>query len=121
LVERGHPVAAVDAALDRLADTNALDDSRTANAYVRTASRIKGRGRRRIERELEAKGVTKIVARQALDQIPPEDDAALIKRFVARKAGRAETSTPAGRRRLFQQLVRRGFSPEMILKVLREG
>ncbi len=120
LLERGHTVVAVDAALDRLADTRALDDRRTAHAYVRTASRIKGRSRRRIERELEAKGIAKTLAREALDQIPPEEDVALIKRFVARKAGRAETRTPAGRRRLFQQLLRRGFSPEIILKVLKD-
>ena len=120
LLERGHDLGAVEAAVERLADTSAIDDRRTALAHVRTASRVKGRGRLRIQRELEARGVSKALAREALDQIPPDDDAALIARFVARKAGRTGTGTPAGRRRLFQQLLRRGFSAEMIAKALKD-
>ena len=47
--------------------------------------------------------------REALAEIPPdEDDVNAIKRFVERK-GRTVDDTPAGRRRLFNQLLRRGF------------
>jgi regulatory protein len=121
LLERGHDQEAVETALERLADGQLLDDRRTALAHVRTASRVKGRGRLRIQRELEARGISKALAREALDQISPDDDAALIARFVARKAGRAGSDTPAGRRRLLQQLLRRGFSAETISKALKDG
>jgi regulatory protein len=104
--------------VERLAQSNALDDRRAASAHVRTASRLKGRGRLRIQRELDARGFTREVARDALAEIPPDDDLEAIKRFVDRKR-RTLDDTPAGRRRLFNQLLRRGFSAAMISKVLK--
>jgi regulatory protein len=119
LLARGYPEDDVEAALHRLAETGAIDDRRTAAAYVRTASRVKGRGRLRIRRELEAKGIDRSIAREALDEIPADEDRRAVERFVARASTRAGADTPAGRRRLFQQLLRRGFDAEVIGRVLK--
>src|SRR5215211_1059950 len=53
LLEKGYDQRLVDEALDQLAADKWLDDRRVAAAHVRTSSRLKGRGRRRIQRELE--------------------------------------------------------------------
>jgi regulatory protein len=119
LIDRGFLPDEVEAAVERLAESKSLDDRRAASAYVRTASRLKGRGRLRIQRELDARGFSRDVVREALAEIPPDGDLDAIRRFVDRKQ-RTLDGTPAGRRRLFNQLLRRGFSAAMISKVLKE-
>jgi regulatory protein len=119
-MDRGFVRDEVEAAVDRLADSKALDDRRAAFTHVRTASRLKGRGRLRIQRELDARGFSREVAREALAEVPADEDLDAIRRFIDRKRQRLD-DTPAGRRRLFNQLLRRGFSAEMISKVLKEA
>ena len=121
LLERGHDVEGVEAALVRLTETRALDDRRTALAFVRTASRVKGGGRLRIQRELQARGVSAAILREALAELPVEADTQQIQRYLARKRERLDLDDPAARRRLLQQLLRRGFSAESIRKVLKDA
>ena len=118
LVERGFNRLDVDAAVERLRDNRSLDDRRAAFAHAQSASRLKGRGRLRIQRELEARGFSRELAREVVGDISPDDDLNAIKRFVERK-GKTTEDSPAGRRRLFNQLLRRGFSAAMISKVLK--
>jgi regulatory protein len=118
LLDRGFERDDVQAAVDRLTENRFLDDRRAASTHVRTASRLKGRGRLRIQRELEARGVSRDIAREVLTEIPPDDDLHAIRKFVERKQ-RTMDDTPASRRKLFGQLLRRGFSSEMISKVLK--
>ena len=118
LIDRGFSRDDVDAAVERLAGNHSVDDRRAAFAHARTASRLKGRGRLRIQRELEARGFSRDLTREALAEIPPDADVDAIKRFVERKH-RTRDDTPAGKRKLFAQLLRRGFSSSMISKVLK--
>lgn len=118
LTDRGYLTDDIELAVTRLAEERFLDDRRTALAHARTASKVKGRGRVRIRRELEARGVSSDLIKDALDQVPPDDDLEAVRRFLARK-GVTATPDPAERRRLFQQLVRRGFSIELVSKALK--
>lgn len=120
LADRGYQSDDIAGVLEQLERQGSVDDRRTAFAHVRTASRVKGRGRLRIGRELEARGVAKGLVREALEQISVDEDRHAIARFVARKSAGTDPS-PAGRRRLFQQLLRRGFSPDLIARTLRES
>ena len=118
LIDRGYEPEVVAATLTALRADRSLDDARAAASHVRMASRIKGRGRHRIKRELEARGVPAAIAKAALDELPREDESAQLTRILARKRP-AGTLTPADRRRLFQQLLRRGFDADAISKALR--
>jgi regulatory protein len=118
LIDRGFAREDVDAAVERLAGNRSVDDRRAAFAHVRTASRLKGRGRLRIQRELEARGFSRDLTREALAELPPDEDLNAITRFIERRS-RTIDDSPAGRRRLFNQLLRRGFSSAMIAKVLK--
>jgi regulatory protein len=120
LTTRGYPAAAVGDVLARLAADELVDDRRAAGAHVRTASRIKGRGRQRIARELAARGVDEDLAADALAQISPDDERAVLRRLLARSP-LPPHPTPADRRRLFQRLVRRGFSIDLVARMLRYG
>jgi regulatory protein len=116
LLDRGHNPAEVESAVTSLVGDGAIDDRRTAFAHVRTAARIKGRGTHRIRRELEARGISAGIIADALAQLSPDDDRAAIARILARR--RTTPSDPGERRRLFQQLMRRGFSADIIAKAL---
>jgi len=95
-----------------------VDDRRAAAAHVRTAARIKGRGRHRIEHELAARGIAKEVVRDLLRDLTPEAEVAAIRRILVRKRTPPRPD-PATRRRLFQHLLRRGFSSDAVAKALR--
>jgi regulatory protein len=117
LTERGYEPPDVAAALETLASERFLDDARAARAHVRTASRVKGRGRLRIRRELEARGIDADIALDALAEISPEDEAEAIARLLSRQ--REALESPEGRDRLFRKLLRRGFSADAIAKALK--
>lgn len=117
LLDRGYSSDDVRAAVEQLTLDRAIDDRRAAFAHVRQAAAIKGRGTHRIRRELEARGVLPTIVGEALGQLTPDDDLAAIRRFLARRTG-PEALTPRDRRRLFQQLLRRGFPGALIARAL---
>ena len=118
LLDRELPEADVTSVLADLAEAGLVNDRRVAESFVRVASTLKGRGRMRISRELEQRGVDRAVIRDALAKLPIEDETASIRRFLERKHLPARLS-PAEHRRVFGQLVRRGFSADLIAKALR--
>ncbi len=119
LARHGHPPDAIDAALDRLRQDGALDDRRMARAYASTAARVKGRGRLRILRELEATGVDRETARAAVDDVFDEvDEAALLERALAKRL-RGPLRDAGQFRRLHQYLTRLGFPPAAITGALK--
>jgi regulatory protein len=121
LIAREHDRDEIEDAIARLLESRALDDARVAGAYVRTALKIKGRGRLRIQRELHAIGIPKDVAAQALaDAFGEIDENALVLKALQKKLrGGQKIATPAEYARLFGHLMRQGFSPATITAVLR--
>jgi regulatory protein len=121
LLDREHDREDVDRAIDLLIDNKALDDARVAGAYVRTALKVKGRGRLRIQRELQVMGIPKEVAAEALAEAFGEvDERTLIARALQKKLrGHQKIATPAEYARVFQFLMRQGFSPATVTAVLR--
>ncbi len=117
LLDRGYLLEDVGTIVARLAADGSLDDRRVARAHVRTASRVKGRGRLRIQAELRARGIDAEVAREALADLSPDDDLQAIERFLARRCVDGP-ALAADRNRLFRQLLRRGFPAETIAKAL---
>jgi regulatory protein len=122
LREREHAGEDVDRAIDLLIENRALDDRRVAAAYVRTALKVKGRGRLRIQRELQAMGIEKDVAGEALAEAFGEvDERALIARALQKKLrGKPKIASPAEYGRLYQFLMRQGFSPAAVSAALRQ-
>jgi len=110
--------AEIDAALTDLGRAGLIDDRRAGAAHVRTAAGAKGRGRLRIERELEARGLDRALAKDLTRAVSPDDERAAIERILAAKRLPHRLSA-ADHRRVFQQLMRRGFPPDIIARVLR--
>ncbi len=119
LAKRGCPEPEIDAALARLREEGALDDRRMARAYASTAARVKGRGRLRILRELDALGLDREIGRAAADEVFQEiDEAALLERALAKRL-RGPIKDEGQFRRLHQYLTRLGFPPFAITTALK--
>ena len=118
-LEEGEDRAAVDAVLDDLQRRKLLSDERFAASLVRTrASRY---GAARLKLDLKARGVPAAIAAEALSQLSAGDGASEFDRARAiwsRRFGAAPQSM-AERARQARFLESRGFSSEVIRKVLR--
>lgn len=109
LRQKGFDQPAIDAAVERLAGWNYVDDAEFARYWVENRETHKPRGRRLLEQELRTKGVEREVIREAIDE------ADLDERASALAVGRAKLRAYAGldplvvRRRLGSYLARRGY------------
>jgi regulatory protein len=121
LLDREHGEEDVDIAIERLLEEGALDDERVARAYARTAIEVKGRGRLRIARELHEKGLSRDVINAALAEVFGElDERTLVTRALQKKLrGRPKPSSQSEFARLYQYLMRQGFSHAVVSAELR--
>jgi regulatory protein len=118
---REHPEDKIDEAIARLVENGGLDDRKLAQAHARTAVEIKGRGRLRVIRELQARGVDKEVAAEAVAEVFGEkDERALVARALQKKLRmRTGPKDAAEHARLYQYLMRQGFTPAVVIESLR--
>ena len=120
LLDRDHSAEDVDRAIALLLENRALDDARVAAAYVRSALTVKGRGRLRIRRELQEMGIASDVAGAALaDAFGDVDERTLVKKALEKTLRGRKIATTADYARVYQHLMRQGFSPDTVTAVLR--
>jgi regulatory protein len=121
LASRGYGSGEVRAALESLAERGYLDDRRLAAAWARNRLEMKPMGARRLGRELEARGVEQPLVQEVLKEVYEDGEEAAARRAMAANASRFGRH-PAGLRpgRLARFLARRGFSTELIWRLLRE-
>jgi regulatory protein len=121
LLEREHRAEDVEAAIEQLREAGALDDARVARAYAETALKVKGRGRLRIQRELNEMGIPREIAAGVVAETFGEvDERGLIAKALTKKLrGRQTIDTPEAYARVYQFLMRQGFSPAAVSAALR--
>jgi regulatory protein len=121
LLQKQHPPAAVNGALDRLVASGLLDDARFAADYA-AAKAYRGRGPARLIRDLLALGIDRRVAEEAVQTSLAEEgiDPTRAVRALAEKRARqlATLPAPVRKRRLTAFLVRRGFGGAEVRKVV---
>jgi len=123
LVRKQHPPAAVEAALERLAIRGLLDDHRFAEQYAALRA-TRGKGPARLLRDLQAQGVERRTAEDAVRGALEEEgiDPALEARAVAAKRARQLSGlpVPVRKRRLLAFLVRRGYAGMQLKELVEE-
>ncbi|HKC48020.1 MAG TPA: regulatory protein RecX [Gemmatimonadales bacterium] len=123
LMKKQHPGAAVDAALERLAAQDLLDDRRFAEHFVATRAQ-QGRGAVRLLQDLRRQGVDQRIAEAAVAaSLAAEgiDEAAVLRQVAERRARQLNALPPtAKRRRLLAYLARRGYRGAETRKVVEE-
>jgi regulatory protein len=122
LLDREHPPDEIDRVVTHLLESKTLDDARVAGAYARTAAGVKGRGRLRVMRELSEMGIAKETATAAAaDVFADVDERALIAKALQKKLrGKPKIASRAEHARLYQYLMRQGFTPAGIVAALRK-
>jgi regulatory protein len=119
-VEGAEGEAAMDAVVARLIELNYLSDTRFAADYTRLRKEGEKFGRRRVQQDLAAKGVSSELVGAAVGAAyEGVDEVALAREYCARKRmkqpnGEKETARVMGR------LLRAGFSAGTVFKVLRQ-
>ncbi|MDQ3878261.1 MAG: RecX family transcriptional regulator, partial [Actinomycetota bacterium] len=109
----------VDHALERLAQLGLVDDDSFARRWVEERAAAKGFGSAKLVAELEAKGIDRDLALQAVSQVDSEETdraKAVALRLVPRVARRPLAAQAAA---LAQMLARRGFGEEPVEAAVR--
>ena len=121
LKRRAHDEADIDAAVTRLKRERALDDRRTALACARTEVRLKHRGRARVLRQVEALGISRRIAREAVTEVFAElDEGKLLERALDKRLRRGAIADAASANRVRRYLLVQGFDPAEIASALRK-
>lgn len=105
----------MDAAMARLRDLGAVDDSRWATSYV-AQPRASGRGARLLRRELNQRGVDSTDVTSALDG--RDEGAAALAAALKRTRTLRGQDREAARRRLYDFLRRRGFDDSVARRAI---
>ncbi|MFN2571676.1 MAG: regulatory protein RecX [Gemmatimonadales bacterium] len=121
LLQKQHPPAAIDGALQRLEASGLLDDARYAVDYAAAKARW-GRGPARLVRDLQTQGVDRRVAEEAVrTSLEAEglDPAEAVRALAQRRAQQlAGLPSLTRKRRLTAFLIRRGFPGHQIREVV---
>ena len=121
LSAKGFARADSQVALDRLKEEGYLDDQRFATIWARSRLRTKPMGPYRLSKELEAKGVKEQLVREVLGDIYEEGEEPVARRAIAGKLpALGRLPAPSRTLRVARFLHRRGFSTEVIWRLLHE-
>jgi regulatory protein len=124
LKEKKFDPPVVDRIVARLYELTYLDDEAFARQWARHLAMDKLSGNRRIEMNLQEKGICKAICEQVIAEIrqeAPEKEA--IRQLIRKKLKGARLQKQDGRekRRLAQHLLCRGFAPDLIFEMIREA
>lgn len=113
LTQNGYPAECIDGAVDYVKQFHYVDDLRYAKNYVRY--RQEKKSRKRLEIDLQKKGVSGDLIERALCKEFVSDETEQIRELLARRHYDAAEADDKTRRRTWQFLLRRGFCSSDIL------
>lgn len=112
--------AKINAVIAKLKEYNFLDDSAFATTFTRLRQENQHYGRRRVQQDLLQKGIHPELAAETLNTAYEDiSEEALARQHLARKRLKQPT-TDKESRRIMGQLIRAGFSPTIIFKILKQ-
>lgn len=108
--------------LGRFTDVGLIDDEAFAQAWVQSRHNGKGLARRALAAELRQRGVADETVKEAVEAVDPQREEATARELVARKmAGTARLDPDKRTRRLVGMLARKGYSPGLAYRVVKEA
>ena len=121
LAKKGVPADVAGRLLDRFEEVGLVDDAAFARDWVQSRQASRGLARRALAQELRRKGIDDQVAREALAEVDPHDEVESARELVRRKLRSvASLDRQVAVRRLSGMLARKGYSPGVALRVVRE-
>lgn len=126
LLQADFPRDVVTAVVEELKGSGLVDDALFAQEWVRVRHARRGKSVTVLDRELEHKGVSADIRAHALEQITREDEEAMVRALIEKKA-RSIKAVPTERkerdkdlRRLVGVAARRGFPQGLCFTVAKE-
>ncbi len=123
LEKKGFDQKAVEGAVGALEERKLLDDRKFAARYAESILRNKKAGPRYIAAALVRKGIERNAAEGAANAAAadPQTQEATIRGWIERKnrEGRKNDSPEKRKKRIYDFLMRRGFSPDVVMKQIR--
>lgn len=108
----------IEQTIAQLSEYEYLNDNRFARLWVENRNRLKPMGKRRLQQELAEKGVSTQIIGQILSEIESGDEETLARSLVEKKLIR---NGELNQKKMEQFLLRRGFSPGVVRKVLEKS
>jgi regulatory protein len=122
LRRRGVPEDAANTVLGRFAEVGLIDDAMFANAWVESRHHGRGLGRRALAAELNQRGVERGDIQAAVAKLSPATEEATARALVERRLDSTSGLPVQVRvRRLVGMLARKGYSPGLAYRVVREA
>lgn len=107
--------------LDRFEEVGLIDDAAFARSWIASRQPGKGLARRALAQELRRKGIDDEIAREALDEIEPEDESTAARLLVRKKLRTlSRVDDTVATRRLVGMLARKGYGPSMAFAIVKE-
>ena len=121
LAQRNVPDEIATRLLDRFEEVGLVDDAAFARGWVEQRQSGRGLARRALAQELRRKGIDDEVAREALDEIDPDEEVEAARTLVRRKLRTvSDLDQQVAVRRLTGMLARKGYPPSVTFRVVRE-
>ncbi len=113
----------VDQVISRLIELRYLDDEQFATSYASSRLAVRPLGRTRLRRDLQRKKLPNEITEQTLDQLYDGNaEEELIDRAIAKRLRlKGAPTTPEAAKKLFDYLMRRGFSYDLVRRKIREA
>lgn len=121
LAEREIPDEVADEVLDRFTEVGLIDDAAFANAWVESRHRGRGLGKRALAQELRRRGVDDQLARDALEELDPQQEEHTARELVRRKMRSMRSlDRQVAMRRLVGMLARKGYSGGLAMSIVKQ-
>ncbi|EON23578.1 regulatory protein RecX [Nocardioides sp. CF8] len=121
LAKKEVPAELAERLLDRFEEVGLIDDEAFARAWIESRQPGKGLARRALAHELRRKGIDDEVARDALDQIDPDDEAAAARVLVRKKLRSVRgLEQQKATQRLVGMLARKGYGAGMAFAIVKD-
>jgi regulatory protein len=121
LAKRAVPDDAAASVLGRFAEVGLIDDRAFAEAWVGSRHAGRGLARRALAAELRRRGVDGETVGEAVATLDPETEERTARQLVVKRLPGTRRLEPAVRvRRLVGMLARKGYSPALAVRVVRE-
>ncbi len=122
LIKKGYTEDEVNGVIDKLEGLNYLNDREFAQTWVKSRIVSKPLGRSLMFRELKRKGISVDIIEDVLNEsLKGYDEYEVAKELALKRLGKIKVRDSKMWQRLSGYLARRGFSYEVIQKVLKNG
>lgn len=112
LTKTGYPEDVIREAIEYVKEYHYIDDAQYARDYI--ASKSRSKSKKVIQMELQRKGIAKEIIQETEECFTEQSQQELIERLIEKKRISLETASKEELHKLYQYLLRKGFSYEEI-------